>query len=194
MNVNLFVLDSWICDNDNKPSLQCFQQLLAMAEPTVLGGTVDCPTLKDIVVQAMLNGQDIASLSVFNYIQYGNTWYRITDISVRQDNEILIPSLIVTVTGEIDVYLSFMVELFDEMSTCNTPLFFIKKHMNRWFFIDGHKVIHFSKQFYLRNIPRELEHIGKNKRRIVYSYDRNDYITSQANQPDYAIDITVGQT
>ena len=157
MIATLYKLPSWFTNQDNKPTLQVFNNYVANAESSITQAkTVNEPTLEDIEIQSE---STIENWSQYNYIKFKNLWYRIIDISyVQATNDT------VQITGKIDIYLSFVVSFFDEVNnTNNTLVYFHQKHMNRWMYNSTNPnstYVDYSAQFYLKNKHKALKNAG----------------------------------
>lgn len=157
MIATLYKLPSWFTNQDNKPTLQVFNNFVANAESTITQAkTFSEPTLEDIEIQSE---GTIENWSQYNYIKFKNLWYRIINISYVQDTNNTIQ-----VTGKIDVYLSYVVSFFDEVNNTNTTLvYFHQKHMNRWMYNTTNPnstYVDYSAQFYLKNKHKALKNAG----------------------------------
>ena len=179
MIATLYKLPGWIGNPENKPSLQVFNKFLASAQTTIIETkTITTPDLLNIVVQA--SGTTL-SLYNYNYIKLDNLWYLIKNITTTQLN-----NPVVAIQANIDVYLSFIIAFMDEQSQVQTPVFFIQKHLNRYFYnVDGTTSIYFEQQYYLNNKHRALAGVGVRNAKAVDSVSNiyNQWNTNQFSQP-----------
>lgn len=161
----VYNLPSWISNPDNKPSYNLWQIILKNHSSSKIEcKTISQPTLTTLSIQSSYSVSDWYK---FNYVNFNNWWYIIDSVNYVSDN-----NQVVEVNCHIDIYLSFIVQYFDENSTLSNLVFFIQKHLNRWVYktvLDENwgesgssivPVTDFSKQFYLKNKHQGLSGIG----------------------------------
>lgn len=158
MIATIYKLPSWWTNQDNKPTLQVFNNYVNKANSITLNAeTINEPTLEDIEVQSEIT---IENWTQYNYIKFNNLWYRIINITYIQNT-----NNTVQITGKIDVYLSFVISFFDEANNNNeTLVYFHQKHLNRWMYNSSNNnslYVDFSAQFYLKNKHKALTNAGQ---------------------------------
>ena len=160
----VYNLPSWISNPDNKPSYNLWQIILNNhGSSKIECKTISQPTLTSLFIQSSYS---ISNWYKYNYVNFNNLWYIIDEVNYVSDN-----NQVVEIKCHIDIYLSFIVQYFDENSTLSKPVFFIQKHLNRWMYKtvnanwgDGtlnYQIVDFSKQFYLKNKHQGLAGIGQ---------------------------------
>lgn len=151
------ILPSWIFTNENKPSKQLFNMILSQSETSKCQAQfVQHPNSFNIKIR----------LSDENWTKYNwnlicldeKIYYKVTNVEILQQQK----HIILNVDAEIDLYLSYIINLFDETSTSITPVFFKQKHLNRYTYGGENSVINFSQQFYLKNKHPALNDVGVN--------------------------------
>lgn len=169
MNVVFYQTPSWIFTDENKPSKQTFQQILS-SYPAVLSlqaQTVQTISLDSISIQASLDTQYLDKLN-FNLVKFQNRFYVVQSLEVVQ---IIQNSFIVEITAYIDVYLSFVVDLFDEQTTTNKTVFFKQKHMNEnWYINNKPEGPYFQNMFWLLNVHPQLKNLGTKPELVQTNY------------------------
>lgn len=158
----VYNLPSWISNPDNKPSYNLWQIILNNNTSSKIEcKTIAQPTLTTLSIQSSYS---INNWYKFNYVNFNNLWYIIDTVNYVSDN-----NQVVEINCHIDIYLSFIVQYFDENSSLTKPVFFIQKHLNRWLYKtnDNTTYINFSSQFYLRNKHQGLIGVGQLTQKTV---------------------------
>lgn len=174
MIATVYDLPSWIANNDNKPSLQVFNQLLNQSSSFSLKAeTIEQPTLTTLIIQSSYTVEDWYK---YNYVNFNNLWYVIKEVKyVEATNNT------VEIEAEIDIYLSFIVNYFDETKQYDNLVFFKQKHLNRYTYGGDNPVINFSLQFYLKNKHPALNDIGVNLNKFCDVVNSSSYNASSVN-------------
>lgn len=170
------IKESWIFTHENKPSLQLFNTILNNSTTsTVTAQFVEHPNNFNINVR--MSDNDVFAYN-WNLIKLNdNVYYKVTDVQILQEKSSSTPNTIINVNAEIDLYLSYVVNLFDENSTNSIPVFFIQKHLNRYYYdsTNGINYVNFEQQFYLKNKHENLEDIGVNLAKAIDIYNNSNY-------------------
>ena len=168
MIATVYNLASWIANNDNKPSLQVFNQLLNQSSSFSLKAeTMEQPTLTTLIIQSSYKVEEWYK---YNYVNFNNLWYTIKEVKyVEATNNT------VEIEAEIDIYLSFIVNYFDETKQYDNLVFFKQKHLNRYTYGGDNPVINFSLQFYLKNKHPALNDVGVNLNKFCDVVSSNNY-------------------
>lgn len=157
MIATLYKLPTWIME-ENKPSYNLFIQLSQQAQQESINcETIEYPTLTTLQVRSSLT---LNNWNIYNYININNLWYKIIDVSYISAN-----NNVVNIDGEIDIYLSYLLNYFDvnNLFAYGQIVYFKQKHLNRWYYnSSGNQVINFEQQFYLKNKHKNLADLGKN--------------------------------
>lgn len=172
MIAQLYSLPSWVISGDDKPDLQLFNSWQSQNNALPFNvQTVQYPTLDKILIQGQWQQTDLLA---YNYILWNGRYYVITNIQY-----VSVENGVVKIEGKIDVYLSFMINYFDEtlLTNATTQVYFKQKHMNRFWYLNDNPstpYIYYSKQFYLLNTFPQLANVGSKKLKSVI-YPQTDY-------------------
>ena len=181
MIATLYKLPTWIME-ENKPSYNLFIQLEQQAQQeTINCETIEYPTLTTLNVRSSLT---LYNWNIYNYININNLWYKIVDVSFISAN-----NNVVNIDGEIDIYLSYLLNFFDvnNLFAYGQIVFFKQKHLNRWYYnSSGNTVINFEQQFYLKNKHKNLADLGKNPAKTADGAISQWYMPNE-NTPSYSV-------
>ena len=194
MITKLFRLPGWFLSPDEKPSFETF--VAATNNLTgITAKTISTPTLDTIVVQSTFTADESTSgkfsmFEAYNYIQYGNNWYQITEVDYVSEN-----NNVIQVTGKLDVYLTWIMPYVQESSVTgikDIKVYFNQKHLNRYIYntnYDNGLMIYYEFQFYLLAKHPQLANASTKVLKSVYTSTDYQYRT-QTNtqitaQPNY---------
>lgn len=179
MVVTLWQLPAWFISPDDKPSYQLFQAALNSTNSSIMAGveckTIDAPTLSELVVQTTASWNDVIN---YNYLEWNEQYYMIQDVNYVSAN-----NSVVQIHAQIDLYLSFVATLFNENASDPRPVFFIQKHLNRFYYnisnnaVSGY-TINPTIQFYLLNLHEQLGNVGSKQEKQVYTVGDFAYVPS----------------
>ena len=183
------IKESWIFTNENKPSLQLFNQILLNSQISKCTPSfIEFPSSFNVKIR-------ISDANVFMYnwnlIQLNDdVYYRVNNVEIVQEKHNN-SGTVINIEAEIDLYLSYVIKLFDETANIQTPIFFKQKHLNRYFYNDSDVgpsyMINFSKQFYLKNLHQNLDDAGKNLKKYVDVVNNSWYSKNDgANNYNYS--------
>ena len=169
------ILPSWIFTNENKPSKQLFNMILSQSETsTCQAQFVQHPNSFNIKIR--LSDEDWTQYNWNLICLDEKVYYKVTNVEILQQQK----HIILNVDAEIDLYLSYIINLFDETSNNVTPVFFKQKHLNRWYYTQNNTTcINFQQQFYLKNKHEQLHDIGINLAKYTDAY--NSYLYNDPN-------------
>lgn len=176
MITQLYKVNGWIINSDNKPSLESWNWLkengyisIFETEPK----TITQPSLSQIEIQIATPTLDNA-FKDYNLIKFQDYFYKIVDVSVVQQQA---NQFIFQIKGQIDYYLSFLLPIFSEKSTNKTPVFFNQKTAPQYFLQeDGTNLgVNYQGAYWLRNKPTQLANIGKLLQKNTYTFNNYDY-------------------
>ena len=189
----LYRLPGWLQSPDDKPTYQTFQAILKQYASTKTEcKTVSQPTLSTIEVQSSFKSSSFNTFDTFqafNYINYGNNWYIITDVNYDSVN-----NSVITIHGEMDYYLTWVVQLLNEQGTLldTTMVYFNQKHCNRFIFntklnsTNPPKMVLYQYQFYLLAKHPCLSNIGSKVLKNYYTAANYTYADNGLQaQPTY---------
>ncbi len=168
------IKESWIFTHENKPSKQLFNTILSNStKSTVNAQFVEHPNNFNINIR--MSDNNVFAYN-WNLIQLNdNVYYKVTDVQILQEKSSSSSNTVINVSAEIDLYLSYVCNLFDENSNNITSVFFIQKHLNRYYYSSNSTCINFEQQFYLKNKHENLEDIGVNLAKAVDIYNNANY-------------------
>lgn len=197
----LYRLPGWFLSPDDKPTWQVFQAVLSNAQSSqVECETITTPTLSTISVQSTISTSTFNtfdSFQAFNYIKYKSNWYQITEVTYVSDN-----SQVIEINGTIDLYLTWIVSMFNEEGTVLDPtiVYFNQKHLNRFVYntnlssTSPPKMVLYQYQFYLLGIHETLKNVGSKRNKSWYHSGNYTYATSTSTiaQANYYAGNSVG--
>ena len=168
------IKESWIFTHENKPSKQLFNTILNNSTTsTVTAQFIEHPNNFNIKIR--MSDIDVFSYK-WNLIKLNDdVFYKVTDIQILQEKSSSTTNTIINVSAEIDLYLSYVCNLFDENTTNTTSVFFIQKHLNRYYYANNTTYVNFEQQFYLKNKHENLDDIGINLAKAVDIYNNSNY-------------------
>lgn len=179
MVATLWSFPAWFISPDDKPSNTVFNNYLNQAQSGIFHiecQTIEAPTLSELVIQ--VGGIAWNTLISYNYLEWQGHYYIIQDVNYVSAN-----NNVVQIHAQIDLYLSFLVQWFDETNnTYTTPVYFNQKHLNRFVYLSvatGDYSINPSRQFYLLNLHEQLGNIGSKKQKQVYTVNNFNYVPAQ---------------
>ena len=184
------IKESWIFTTENKPSKQLFSTILASA--TMSSWSPEFVERPDAYTLRVRGSTPIAPLYAYKWnliaLEQENesdnvVYYDVANVELVQEFD---PSAnkepIIEITGKIDLYLSFICNVFDEQNPSTVPVYVKQKHLNRYYYQDGNKVLNFSTQFYLKNKHHALNDVGENLTKDAYYAGVQDYNRVNTNQ------------
>lgn len=184
------IKESWIFTTENRPSKQLFSTILASA--TMSSWSPEFVERPDAYTLRVRGSTPIAPLYAYKWnliaLEQENesdnvVYYDVANVELVQEFD---PSAnkepIIEITAKIDLYLSFICNVFDEVSPSTVPVYVKQKHLNRYYYQDGNKVLNFSTQFYLKNKHHALNDVGGNVSKDVYYAGVSDYNANNTTQ------------
>ena len=188
------IKESWIFTHENKPSKQLFNTILNNSETAnVNAAFVQHPNNFNINVR--MSDNNVFAYN-WNLIKLNDdVYYKITDVQILQEKSSSSTNTVINVVAEIDLYLSYVVNLFDETTTNKITVFFIQKHLNRYYYkSNGDTSINFEQQFYLKNKHENLDDIGINLAKVVDVYNNANYNNNISNISQPLMNYSTGSS
>lgn len=194
MIAKLFKLPGWFLSPDDKPTFNTYAAVTNSLTGTT-AKTISVPSLDTIVVQSTFTADEsqaekFSMFNAYNYIQYGNNWYQITEVDYVSEN-----NNVIQVTGKLDVYLTWIIPYMEEIPLpviANIKVYFKQKHLNRYIYntnYDNGLMVYYQYQFYLLAKHPQLSNASSKVLKNVYTTANYQYQT-QTNttlnaQPNY---------
>lgn len=157
------IKQSFIFTSDNRLSYEAFNYILAHSEQATIDGVIINSEVDNFKISLRIPEASIWNAK-WNFIQIkddtNTVYYTVNNAILVEDAN---PQA-VDVNCSIDLYYSYMINLFSETNNNNqTPIFFKQKHCNRFYYIPYEnkqlESVYYSKQFYLLIKHPELENI-----------------------------------
>ena len=153
MIATLYQLPAWFYTSTDKPDANTFVEAFENASMwSAEVKTLEQPTAFKIIVRVQSTNtggtmQDNWTSMNYVYIDELTLWYKVTTVKVVQWT----PTPTFDVEGEVDVYLSFMIDYFNPLdaNVRTEPVYFNQKHLNRYMYENNQPVINYQQQFYL---------------------------------------------
>ena len=176
MIINVYnIKQSWIFTQENKPSKQLFETILSNSTKSSCNAQfIEHPT--SFTIKIRLSDVDVFSYN-WNLVSLDDqVFYTVQNVEILQ----LQKQTIINIDAQIDLYLSYICNLFDETNSSTIPVFFKQKHLNRWMYFDNGNVVNFAAQFYLKNKHPNLNDIGINLQKATDTYYSLNYNNSMS--------------